>query len=67
MNATAVPCPATTRRIMPTTTVDSTTTPPLESDVISRRPRNTMNQPMTSPVANGHVVEATPDHVTPWW
>ncbi len=60
MNATAVPWPNSTRSNIPATTVHSQTTTPLVSVDPARPCARTQTQPMRSPTAKGHAVEAKP-------
>jgi hypothetical protein len=65
MNATAVPWPETTRRIMPTATVHSQITRPSGRIASGRRQPRAASQPRPSPARNGHEVEAMPARLSP--
>jgi Isochorismatase family len=59
-NAAAVPCPATTRRTMPSPAAPSHAPRPAGASATGRRQARTAAQPRSSPARNGHAVEATP-------
>ena len=64
-NATAVPCPATTRRTMPTATVPSHAPTPAGNSPAGRRQARTASHPHASPARNGHAVDAIPPRLSP--
>jgi hypothetical protein len=65
MNATAVPWPDTTRRIMPSVTVHSHTAIPAGRTASGRRHARDSSQPAPRPHRNGHDVEAIPPRDSP--
>jgi hypothetical protein len=71
MNATAVPCPAATRSVIPATTVPSHAATPAGASASghwrARAPRqhSRLSQPIASPARNGHAVDAMPPRVSP--
>lgn len=61
MKATAVPCPVTTRKIIPIDTVEKQTKiPPRREPPISLLEMTT-SQPTTKPAAKGHNVDRIPE------
>src|SRR6185312_7426613 len=68
MNASAVPWPARTRRIIPAATALSHTPTPVGSSAVGRRQKRVTSSPMTRPAANGHSVSQKPASPPPsWW
>ncbi len=65
MNATAVPWPETTRKIMPAATVHSHTASPAGRSASGRRQARDAAQPAARPHRNGQEVEAIPASVSP--
>jgi hypothetical protein len=65
MNATAVPWPETTRRIMPSATVHSQMTRPSGRIASGRRQPRAASQPTPSATRNGQQVEAMPARLSP--
>lgn len=61
--AAAMPCEATTRRNIPTATVESQTTIPDGQTVQGER--RAPSHPIAAPVRNGQLTDAMPDNVTP--
>jgi hypothetical protein len=64
--AKAIPCPDTTRNVIPTTTVTKHTMSPPRKDVEERCQMTNASQPTTSPETNGHAVETIPAMLRPW-
>src|SRR5260370_36444375 len=67
MNASAVPWPAATRRIMPTAAAPSHAPRPPGTIASGRRQVRATSQPTASPARNGHAVLARPVTGSPWW
>ena len=59
-NATAVPCPATTRSTMPSPAAPSHAPRPAGDTAKGRRQARVASHPTPSPARNGHAVDATP-------
>ena len=60
MNATAVPCPDTTRSTMPSATVHSQAAIPAVGSASGRRHARAASHPAPRPHRNGHAVDAIP-------
>ena len=65
MNATAVPWPEMTRKIMPSVTVHSQITIPAGRIARGRRQARDAAQPAASPHRNGQAVDAIPASASP--
>src|ERR1700733_5343114 len=65
MNATAVPWPETTRRIIPSATVHSQTASPAGRSASGRRQARDAAQPAARPQRNGQEVDAIPARDSP--
>jgi len=64
-NANAVPCPDTTRSIMPSATVPSHAPIPARARPSGRCQARVTSQPAARPARNGHAVDATPATLSP--